>query len=68
MADAAGADATNLRADVPQRYAHLFQVGKTVNGFEPVGGNRAHLMQYSNVTIASMVTDIDAATDHVGDK
>ncbi len=59
--DAAGADA----ADVPQRYAHLFQVGKTVNGFDPVGGNRAHLMEDSNATIASMVADIDAAKDHV---
>ena len=35
VADAAGADATDLQADVPQRYAHLFQVGKSVNGFTP---------------------------------
>ena len=39
--DAAGADTTNLQVDVPHRYAHLFQVGNTVNGFDPVGGNRA---------------------------
>jgi len=64
-ADAAGADATNLQVDVPQRYAHLFQAGKTVNGFDPIGGNRAHLMPDSNSTIASMVADIDAAKDHV---
>ena len=65
VADAAGADATSLQADIPQRYAHLFQVGKTVNGFTPVGGNRARLMQDSNATIASMVADIDAAKEHV---
>ncbi len=65
VADAAGTDATNLQVHEPQRYAHLFQVGKTVNGFDPVGGNRAHLMEDSNATIASMVADIDAAKDHV---
>ncbi len=65
VADAAGMDATNLQADVPRRYAHLFQVGKTVNGFAPVGGNRARLMQDSNAAIDSMVADIDAAKEHV---
>jgi cardiolipin synthase len=45
VAGAEGADATNLQVDVPKRIAHLFQAGKTVNGFDPVGGNRAHLMQ-----------------------
>ncbi|MFC1821948.1 cardiolipin synthase [Thermodesulfobacteriota bacterium] len=63
--DAEVADTTNLQVDIPQRYAHLFQSGKSVNGFDPVGGNRAHLMQDSNATIASMVTDIDAAKDNV---
>ena len=65
VADTEGADATNLQANVPQRYAHLFHAGKTVNGFEPVGGNRAHLMQDSNATIASLVADIDAAKNDV---
>ncbi|MEE8429329.1 MAG: PLDc N-terminal domain-containing protein, partial [Gammaproteobacteria bacterium] len=65
VAAAPGADATNLQANVPQGYEHLFQVGKTVNGFDPVGGNRAHLMQDSNAAIASIVADIDAAKDHV---
>ncbi len=65
VADAEGAYATNQQVDVPLRYAHLFQVGKSVNGFDPVGGNRAHLMQDSNATIASITADIDAAKDHV---
>ena len=58
-------DLANLQADVPQRYAHLFQVGKTVNGFDPIGGNRAQLMQDSNAAVTSMVADIDAAKEHV---
>ncbi len=63
--DAAGSDAENLRPDVPQRYEHLFRVAHSVNGFEPIGGNRARLMPDSNATIDSMVADIDAAEDHV---
>ena len=65
ISDVACKDAANLHADVPQHYAHLFQVGKSVNGFAPVGGNRAHLMQDSNAAVAAIVADIDAATDHV---
>jgi cardiolipin synthase len=65
VAHAAGSDAENLQVVVPQRYAHLFHIGKTVNGFDPIGGNHADLMPDSNATIASLVADIDAATDHV---
>ncbi len=65
VADTEGADATNLMVDVPRRYAHLFQVGKSVNGFDPVGGNRGHLMQDWKATIASIIADIDTAKDHV---
>jgi cardiolipin synthase len=59
MGDAASEDAE------PKHYTHLFQAGKTVNGFDAVGGNRAHLTQDSNAAIASMVADIDAAQEHV---
>jgi cardiolipin synthase A/B len=65
VTDAARADATNLKADVPDRYAHLFRVGYSINRFEPIGGNRAKLMRDSNATIDAMVADIDAAQDHV---
>ncbi len=54
-----------LQADVPERYAHLFRVGQSLNGFEPIGGNRAQLLADSNATIDAMVADIDAAADHV---
>lgn len=64
-ADAPGANAAQVHPDVPDRYAHLFRVGHSVNGFEPVGGNRARLLSDSNATIDSLVADIDAAKDHV---
>jgi cardiolipin synthase A/B len=62
---APGADAESLRADLPERYVHLFRVGHSINGFEPVGGNRARLMPDSNAAIDALVADIDAARDHV---
>ena len=65
VTDAPGADAEGLQPAVPERYVHLFRVAHSINGFEPIGGNRAQLMQDSNATIASMVADIDAAKDHV---
>jgi cardiolipin synthase len=43
----------------------LFDVGKSISGFDPVGGNRSELMRDSNATIDRMVADIDTAKDHV---
>ncbi len=54
-----------LRVDVPSRYAHLFELGHSINGFRPVGGNRARLMTDSNAAINAIVADIDAARHHV---
>ena len=56
---------TVFPADIPLRYTHLFQLGKTVNGFDPLGGNQARLMSDSNAAIEAMVADIDRARDHV---
>ncbi len=53
------------KADVPQRYTHLFRLGRSISGFEPIGGNTAYLLADSNATIDAMVADIDAANDHV---
>jgi cardiolipin synthase len=58
-------DATNLEANVPERYAHLFRIGHSISGFDPVGGNSARLLADSDATIDSMVADIDTAEDHV---
>ena len=52
-------------AEVPERYAHLFKLGHSISGFDPVGGNSARLLADSNAAIDAMVADIDAAEDHV---
>ena len=64
-APSAPADLVNLRADVPDRCAHLFHVGRSISGFEPVSGNSARLMNDSNAAIGSIVADIDASREHV---
>ena len=63
--DAPGSDAPALQPDVPAGHRHLFEVGRSISGFVPVGGNRARLLADSNATIDAMVADIDAAVDHV---
>jgi cardiolipin synthase len=63
--DTPGGDVPALRPQVPERHRHLFQVGRSISGFEPVGGNRARLLLDSNATIDAMIADIDAAADHV---
>ena len=55
----------NFQADISPHYAHLFQVGRSVNGFQPLGGNQARLLPDSNSSIDAMVADIDAASEHV---
>ena len=60
-----GMDSPNLQPKIPETYTHLFRLGHSVNGFEPVGGNCASLLPDSNATIESMVADIDASQDHV---
>src|SRR5204862_1167513 len=65
IGDAPGFGAADRRAQIPERYAHLFRVGHSVNGFEPVGGNNGKLLPDSNSSIESLVADIDAAKAHV---
>lgn len=65
VADAVGLDAAIQRVEASDRYTHLFRVGHSISGFEPVGGNHARLLADSNATIDAMVADIDAASEHV---
>ena len=44
LTKAPGMDAPNLQPKIPETYAHLFRLGHSVNGFEPVGGNCATLL------------------------
>ena len=59
---AAGGD--GVLAEFPEA-GPLFRLGKSVNGFGAIGGNRAHLTKDSNDAIDSMVADMDAAKDHI---
>ena len=65
VANTPGLDAKQFQPEFPARYGPLFMIGKSVNGFDPLGGNHARLMQDSNAAIDSMVKDIDEAKDHV---
>ncbi len=63
--DQGAAGRTDLATGVPLHYQHLFWLGHSISGFQPVDGNKARLLPDSNATIDAMVTDIDSATDHV---
>jgi cardiolipin synthase len=65
LAACAAGDEANFTAEIPSRYEHLFRLGKSISGMQPVGGNSARLMADSNSAIDQMVDDIDAAVDHV---
>lgn len=55
----------NSKPDVPQHWEHLFRLGKSISGFNPIGGNSAELMADSNAMIDRLVRDIDGAKEHV---
>lgn len=46
-------------------YRPAFYYAASINGFHPVAGNRAELMASADETIARMIADMDAATDHI---
>ena len=54
-----------MKPELDDRHRSLFRVGKSISGYDAVGGNQAQLMADSNAAIDTMVADIDAATDHV---
>ena len=60
-----GFDAPTVKPEIPERHLPLFKVGRSITGFEPVGGNKAHLMADSNAAIDAMVADIDKSAHHV---
>lgn len=65
ISETPGIDAPEFRPECSEKQEQLFRVTGSINGFPPLGGNSARLMQDSNASIESMVADIDRATDHV---
>ncbi len=63
--DAPGAEAEALRPGIPSHYTHLFDVGRSISGMEPIGGNQGQLLASPEATIERLLADIDAAEDHV---
>ena len=58
-------EAAAAYSKISEHYRHLFQLGRSITGFDPIGGNTGQLMANSNAAIDAMVADIDAAKDHV---
>jgi cardiolipin synthase len=54
-----------IQPQLPKMRNGLFRLARSINGFEPIGGNRAELVADSNEAIQAMVRDIDAAQHHV---
>jgi len=52
-------------ADISKNASSGFSIGESISGFAPVGGNTGLLLDDSNAAIDAIVTDVDAATDHV---
>lgn len=46
-------------------YRPAFHYAASINGFHPVAGNRAQLMDDCEHSTRQMITDMDAATDHI---
>jgi len=55
----------HLHPQPPERFRPQFDLGQSISGFRPVGGNSARLLADSNATIDALVADIDAASEHV---
>ncbi len=51
--------------NIPDRYTHLFELGRSISGHIPCDGNQALLADDSNQAIDWICDDIDAASDHV---
>ncbi|MDA5094712.1 cardiolipin synthase [Aliiroseovarius sp. KMU-50] len=56
--------AAPIAPDLPVPYAQSFARAASINGFQPVDGNRAELTADSNEAIDWLVADIEAAQDH----
>jgi cardiolipin synthase len=60
-----GMQVKSIQPAPSDNYRPLFRIARSVNGYEPIGGNRARLLANSNESIDAMVADIEKATRHV---
>jgi cardiolipin synthase len=58
-------DTVDPMGEIPERYRHLFELGRSISAFNPIGGNSAQLLPGSDAAIEALVADIDAAKEHV---
>ncbi|MEI4260823.1 cardiolipin synthase [Roseovarius sp. D0-M9] len=58
-------EAATIEGEIAPAFRPLFGYGASINGFYPMMGNTAQLMTDADETRARMITDIDAANDHV---
>ncbi|MFO0012971.1 MAG: cardiolipin synthase [Planctomycetota bacterium] len=63
--DIPGMEVKEIQPALSGDYGGLFRIAQSVNGFSPIGGNRAELAANSNAAIRSIISDIDAAKHHV---
>jgi cardiolipin synthase len=59
------ADSVTEAVEVDSHCRHLFEMGASINGFLPCGGNSARFPDGADATIDAIIADIDAATEHV---
>ena len=64
-AEGTGLDPQQFKSAGPSALEHLFRVGHSISGLNPMPGNSGTLMADSNSCIDNMVSDIDAAQHHV---
>lgn len=55
----------DIERHIERIYRPVFRYAASINGFHPVAGNRACVLDDADETIRRMVADMDAATDHI---
>lgn len=55
----------NIENDIKKPYQNLFHCGSSINGFNPLKGNTAVLMENAQSSIDSIIKDIDTAKSFI---
>jgi len=65
VAELAAADSLVPAHVVDRSVSHLFEIGASINGYQPCPGNAFSFPDGADATIDALVADIDAACEHV---